>query len=106
MKLLPANEIFDMAGTPASIAAGYEVILEYLKKHGNRFETEIADAAGATITSTRLKLSELSDMGKIISCHLTRFEKGKKIEGMSCRLAGVVPAAAPGRKPKPTPVPR
>jgi hypothetical protein len=101
MKLLPSTEFFEVGGTPTTLAAGYEVILEYLKKHGNRFETEIAEAAGATITSTRLKLSELADMGKIISCHLTRFEKGKKVEGMSCRLAGVIPVAAPGRKPKP-----
>lgn len=100
MKLLPGNEVFDIGSTKVPVTADYEVILEYLKKHGSRFDTEIAEAAGATITSTRLKLSELAGMGKIISCHLTRFEKGKKIEGMSCRLAGVIPVAAPGRKPK------
>ena len=33
-------------------------------------------------------------------CHSTKFDKGKKIEGISCRLAGFIPPAAPGRKSK------
>ena len=77
-----------------------EAILQYLKKNGNRLDIEIAEASGASLSSTRLKLSELADRGEIIACHLTRFENGQKIEGLSCRIAGVIPAAAPGRKPK------
>jgi hypothetical protein len=77
-----------------------EVILQYLKQHGNRLDIEIAEAAGASLSSTRLKLSELADKGEIVACHITRFDNGQKIEGLSCRIAGVVPTPAPGRKPK------
>jgi DNA-binding IclR family transcriptional regulator len=75
-------------------------ILQYLKKHGEQLDTEIADAIGITLTSTRSYLSELSGKGEVISCHTIRFVKGKKIEGLSCRLAGITPKAAPGRKSK------
>jgi hypothetical protein len=35
-----------------------------------------------------------------MACHSIRYEKGKKIEGIKCRLAGYIPPAAPGRKSK------
>jgi hypothetical protein len=45
-------------------------------------------------------LGELAAAGEIVTCHTIRFEKGKQVEGESCRLAGFAPKAAPGRKPK------
>ena len=39
--------------------------------------------------------------GAVIMCHLTRFEKGERIEAWLCRVSGYVPPAAPGRKGKP-----
>jgi len=75
-------------------------ILQYLKTHGERFDTEIADAMGISLIKARLQLSELAGKGEIMTCHSIRFEKGKQIEGIRCRLAGYIPPAAPGRKPK------
>ena len=75
-------------------------ILQYLKTHGERLDTEIAEAVGVSLANVRQSLSELTAKGEVISCHLIRFEQGVKIEGMSCRLAGFTPPAAPGRKSK------
>jgi len=75
-------------------------ILQYLKTHGERLDTEIAEATGFSLTKVRQLLSELSAKGEIMSCHSIRFDKGKKIEGLKCRLAGYIPPAAPGRKSK------
>jgi len=75
-------------------------ILQYLKKHGERLDAEIALATGTSLAKVRLHLSELSDKNEIMTCHSIRFEKGKKIEGIRCRLSGYTPPAAPGRKSK------
>lgn len=75
-------------------------ILEYLKTHGERLDAEIAEATGTTLAKVRLRLSELSEKREIMTCYSIRFEKGKKIEGIRCRLTGFIPPAAPGRKSK------
>ena len=75
-------------------------ILQHLRSHGQQFDTEIAEATGMSLANVRLHLSELAASGEIVACHSIRFEKGEKIEGTVCRLAGHVPAAAPGRKSK------
>jgi len=77
-----------------------EEILQYLKKHGDRLDKEIAEATGISLTNVRLHLSELAAKGEIMVCSSIRFEKGEKIEGIRCRLSGYIPPAAPGRKPK------
>jgi DNA-binding IclR family transcriptional regulator len=75
-------------------------ILEYLKDHGERLDTEISAATGIPLANVHRHLSELAAKGALMACHSTRFEKGKKIEGISCRVAGYTPPAAPGRKSK------
>jgi DeoR/GlpR family transcriptional regulator of sugar metabolism len=76
-------------------------ILEFLKKNGEKLDSEIAEAMGISLTSARTQLAELAAKGEIMACHSTRFDsKGKKIEGIKCRLAGFIPPAAPGRKSK------
>ncbi|MDD5057731.1 MAG: ArsR family transcriptional regulator [Sideroxydans sp.] len=77
-----------------------KAILQYLKTHGERLDTEIAEAVGLPLTKVRAQLDDLAAQREIMVCHSTRFEKGKKIEGMKCRLAGFIPPAAPGRKSK------
>jgi predicted ArsR family transcriptional regulator len=74
-------------------------ILQYLKTHGEQLDTEIAKAVGISLANVRLHLSELAAKGEVMSCHSIRFENGKKIEGIRCRLAGYIPPVAPGRKP-------
>jgi len=75
-------------------------ILQYLKTHGEQLDAELAEAAGISLSKVRLYLAELAAKGEVVACHSIRFEKGKKIEGMRCRLAGFIPPAAPGRKSK------
>ena len=75
-------------------------IVQYLKKHGEKLDMEIAVATGISLANVRLHLSELATKGEIMTCHLIRHEKGKTVEGTSCRIAGYIPPAAPGRKSK------
>ena len=75
-------------------------ILDYLKKHGESHDTQIAEATGLTLGETRVLLAELDARNEIMTCHSTRYEKGEKIEGMNCRIAGYIVRAKPGAKPK------
>ncbi len=75
-------------------------ILDFLKDHGEQLDSEIALGTGIPIAKVHVLLKALAAKGTVMACHLIRFEKGKKVEGISCRLAGYTPPAAPGRKPK------
>jgi DNA-binding CsgD family transcriptional regulator len=75
-------------------------ILLYLKTHGERLDTEIAEAVGLSLATVRNHLAELAAKREIMVCHSIRFDNGKKVEGIKCRLAGFIPPAAPGRKSK------
>ncbi len=75
-------------------------ILQYLKTHGERLDAEIAAAVGLSLAKVRILLSEMTARGEVMSYQSTKFENGKKIEGIRCRVAGFIPPAAPGRKSK------
>ncbi len=74
-------------------------ILQYLRKHGQRLDSEIAAGTGIPLPAVRTSISELSARGEISRCRVTRFSDGKPIEGVLCRIAGSIPPKAPGRKP-------
>jgi hypothetical protein len=74
-------------------------ILHYLKKHGQQLDSEIATGTGIPLSMIRSSLSELSALGEISRCSVTRFNDGKPVEGMLCRIAGFIPRPSPGRKP-------
>lgn len=74
-------------------------ILQYMKKHGQKIDWEIAKATDISITKVRNTLTKLSKLGEVSRCIVTRFTDGKPIEGMLCRIAGTIPPQAPGRKP-------
>jgi hypothetical protein len=74
--------------------------LNCLKKHGQRLDLELAKETGVPIAKVRQRLAELSATGAIITCNLTRFEHGKRIDALLCRMSGWVPPPAPGRKAK------
>jgi DNA-binding IclR family transcriptional regulator len=76
-------------------------ILECLKKHGQRLDSEIAKETGVPLATVRHHLAGLAASGAIITCQLTRFDNGKRIEALQCRVSGYVPPVAPGRKAKP-----
>ena len=75
-------------------------ILDYLKKNGEKLDAEIAQAAGLSLSKTRLYLAELSAKGEIMTYQSTRFLEGKKVEGIRCRLTGFNPHATPSQKKK------
>ncbi len=75
-------------------------IFQHIKKHGQLRDSEIATALGLGLTKVRSSLSDLSARGEISCCNVTRFQNGKPVEEILCRVSGYVPPAAPGRKPK------
>lgn len=76
-----------------------EPILQYLKKHGQRLDSEIASATGIPLKAVRASISDLSSRGEISRCSVTRFNDGKPVEGILCRISGSIPPSTPGRKP-------
>lgn len=75
-------------------------ILQYLKNNGQKLDIEVAEATGISLANVRSQLSELATKGKIMTCHLTRYDNQKTLENISCRISGYIPPAAPGRKSK------
>ena len=75
-------------------------ILQYLKKHGERLDTDIAEATGISLISVRSQLADLAARCEVVVCHSIKFKKGKKIEGTIYRIAGYTPPASPGSKSK------
>ena len=73
-------------------------ILQYLIKHGERLDTDIAEATGISLATVRLQLAELVAKCEVVACHSIRFKNDKKIEGTIYRIAGYTPPASPGRK--------
>ncbi|MDO9206449.1 FaeA/PapI family transcriptional regulator [Methylotenera sp.] len=74
------------------------LVLEYLKKHGQRLDREIAKETGISLTQVRSAISELESTKSVSSCSVTNFEDGVATEGMLCRISGYIPPAAPGKK--------
>ena len=53
-----------------------------------------------SLANVRRGVSDLSALGEVISCHVVRFNDGKKLDGMLYRAAGYITPPAPGRKSK------
>jgi predicted ArsR family transcriptional regulator len=75
-------------------------VLACLRKYGQRLDVEIAKETGVPLEEVRERLVALAATGAVITCSLTRFERGKRIDAWQCRVAGFVPPPAPGRKAK------
>jgi len=75
-------------------------ILDYLRKNGQRLDSEIAAATGIPLNSVRSSILNLSARGEVSKCSVTRFNDGKPVEGLLCRIAGTIPPKAPGPKPR------
>jgi len=74
-------------------------IIAYLKKHGQRLDSEIAAGTGIPLTKVNAAISLLSERGEISHCRVTRFNGDQEFKGTLCRLRGYIPPKAPGRKP-------
>ena len=104
--ILAANVVplsISTSSLSVTFAKGFEMhsnlVLQYLKKHGQRFDSEIAAATGLPLSQVRLSLSDLSERGEISKCSVTRYNNGKPVEVIQCRVSGYIPPSAPGRKP-------
>ena len=76
-------------------------VLQCLKKYGQRLDSEIALEMGIPLAAVRKQLTGLAATGAVITCNLTRFENGRRIDAWVCRVSGYIPAPAPGRKASP-----
>ena len=79
------------------------LVLEYLKKHGQKLDREIAKSTGIPLEEVNNSIIELEANKAVSSCSVTNFENGVAIEGRLCRISGYIPPAAPGRKSSPQP---
>ncbi len=77
-------------------------ILECLKKYGQRLDLEIAKEMRVPLAMVRQQLTSLAAAGEVVTCSLTRFEGGKRVDAWQCRVSGYMPPPAPGRKAKST----
>jgi hypothetical protein len=77
-----------------------QAILDYLKNTGEKLDSEIAAATGLSLANVRSSVNDLHARGAIMVCKSTRYQDGKEIDGILCRISGYIPQAAPGRKPK------
>jgi len=73
-------------------------ILEYMKKHGQKLDREIAKDTGISLDQVRQAIVALQNTKEVSSCNVINFEGTVAIEGLLCRISGYIPPAAPGRK--------
>jgi predicted ArsR family transcriptional regulator len=59
--------------------------LQCLKKYSQRLDLEIAKEMGVPLATVRQRLAGLAATGEIMTCTLTRFEHGKRIDAWQCR---------------------
>lgn len=75
-----------------------ELILEYLKKHGEQLDTAIAENTGIPLATVHLHLAELAAKNEVVVCQTIRFVDGEEFKGIICRIAGFTPKSKPGAK--------
>ena len=73
-------------------------ILQYMKKHGQKLDREIAKDTGISLSQVRVTITELQKTKAVFNCNVINFEDGVAAEGILCRFSGYIPPAAPGRK--------
>ncbi len=76
-----------------------QTILKYLKTHGQKLDTEIAEALDVPIEQLHLHIATLSALGDISKCTVTRFNGGIETKSILCRPAAFTPPRSAGRTP-------
>ena len=71
-----------------------KIILDYLKKHGQKSDRQISKDTKIPLTEVWKSIGELQTLKKIYICQATIFEEGVKVEYSLCRLSGFSPPAA------------
>ncbi len=77
---------------------GMEEIIHYLSVFGQAADKEIAGATGIPLVDVQTHISRLVAQGEIMACESTRFENGKEIKEVVCRVIGFMPSIKYGRK--------
>lgn len=77
------------------------LILEILKKHGQKLDRELVEDTGISLEQLRFAISELLATKIISVCSVINYENGQPIEGLLCRYSGYIPPATPGKKANP-----
>ena len=67
-------------------------ILQCLKKHGERLDSEIAKEMGMPLATVRQHVAALAATGTVITCSLTRFESGRPGRSVAVPRGGLRPA--------------
>jgi transcription initiation factor IIE alpha subunit len=75
------------------------IVLQYMKKHGQKLDREIAKDTGIALPQVRHAIAELQSSKSVFSCNVINYDKGVAVEGILCRISGYIPPATPGRKP-------
>ena len=73
-------------------------ILQYMKKHGQKLDREIAKDTGIALPLVHVTIAELQSTKAVFSCNVINYDNGVAVEGILCRISGYIPPAAPGRK--------
>ena len=76
-------------------------VMQYLKKHGQKLDREIAKDTGISLPQVHIAITTLELTKAVSSCKVINFEDGVAVEGLLCRISGYIPPAAPGRKATP-----
>jgi len=74
-------------------------ILQYMKKHGQKLDREIAKDTGIALAQVRVTIAALERIKEVANCNVINFEDGIAVEGILCRFSGYIPPASAGRKP-------
>ncbi|MCB5184960.1 ArsR family transcriptional regulator [Methylobacillus gramineus] len=77
-----------------------QAIVEHLEKYGEQIDKDIAQRTGLSLATVRTLLTEMEKSGEVVSCKITKYVDGKKVEGISCRLKGYIPKQSGGRPAK------
>lgn len=79
-----------------------DAIIDYLKLHGEQLDADLALALELPVEQIRSEIRALSAKGAVMMCLVTRYRQGIRVEGITCRVSGVIPTPAPGRRPSAT----
>ena len=66
-------------------------ILQYMKKHGQKLDREIAKDTGIALPQVRHTIAELQSTKTVFSCNVINYNNGIAVEGILCRISGYFP---------------
>ena len=67
-------------------------IFEHIRQQGQVRDADIAAALGLGIARVRNAIDGLAARGRIFCCRVTRFDNGKRIDEVLCRVSGYIPS--------------